>query len=131
MRVVRYLLKYLTKGTREQSKAKRGLFDPEQDQERAVTVDKLRKKKLFFGHHSAMRCSTKFKWLPTEKAGAYLYAKGLEFYEEIYGHIERVKTRKGAWVIPFKMIGTLIHFGHECMAWADIDPWYYECCGHS
>jgi len=90
--VVRYLTKYVTKG---------------------MQGDLSAKKKLFSGSARVKAGTTRFKWLPHIKAGAYLFAAGIELFSVLYGRPPK-----------FHDMATVIRIGVEETGWAAIDPWW-------
>lgn len=64
-RLVRYLVKYLTKGRYQ--------------------VDDVQKKKVFGGCQRCKAGVTRFSWTPEVKPGAYLYSFGRDFFSALYG----------------------------------------------
>jgi len=90
--IVRYLTKYLTKG---------------------MQGDLSTKKKLFSGSARVKAGTTRFKWLPHIKAGAYLFAAGIELFAVLYGRPPK-----------FRDMATVIRIGVEETGWAAIDPWW-------
>ena len=96
-RVVRYLTKYLTKSSRYLDSSPLP----------SSTV----KKKLCGSALLSSRSTTMFKWLPSEKAGAYLYSHGRSLFFQLY---ERSPS--------FRDIALVIRLGVEDTGWADVDP---------
>lgn len=89
-RTVRYLTRYLTQWSR-------------------VAVPAL-KKKLFCGQTRNKVGTTAFKWMPQEKAGAFLYEMGRGLFIEIYGRSPR-----------WRDMSAVIRLGVENSGWADVD----------
>lgn len=96
-KLVRYLLKYLTK---------------------CLRVVSAFKKKAFGGSAAAKAGTTLFKWLPEEKPGAYLYYYGRQLYREIYGRVPVFSE-----VNDFgAFMRLLMQMGYEATGWCDVDP---------
>lgn len=117
-KLLRYLVKYLTKGSQEQKKCQRGAWFDSLDPDRATVAGQTFKKKLFGGSRSAMVGNTLFKWVRWEKAGSYLYAVGRSLFWELYGRRPSIRD-----------IHHVIRLGYEDSGWFDVDPWYFECLG--
>jgi hypothetical protein len=85
------------------------------------------KKKVFGASHRVKAGTTNFSWTPCEKAGAFLYAKGREFFLQLYGcppgrWMKERDGRPGRWVLSFAEILSVIRLGVEVTGWADVDP---------
>lgn len=89
-KIIYYLTKYLTK--------------------HSVEAAASTKKKLFCGARRCKIGTTAFKWLPTEKAGAYLYAMGRSLFIELYGRLPK-----------FRDMRHVMRLGVEDTGWANID----------
>jgi hypothetical protein len=87
--LIRYLTKYLTK---------------------SFTAPTDAKKKIFSATHASKAGSTKFSWMATERAGAYLYAHGRSLFLQLYGRLP-----------SFKDMASVIRLGVEETGWADVD----------
>jgi hypothetical protein len=88
-RIIHYLTKYLTK---------------------SFTAPSDLKKKIFSATHASKAGSTKFSWMATERAGAYLYAHGRSLFLQLYGCLP-----------TFKDMACVIRLGVEETGWADVD----------
>jgi hypothetical protein len=90
-RVCNYLTKYLTKSIRE--------------------TEGCLKKKVFGGSRDAKAGCVNFKWVPWEKAGAFLFAAGLEYFIAFNGTAPK-----------FREMMSVIRLGVEATGWASVDP---------
>jgi hypothetical protein len=89
--LVRYLSKYLTKPA-------------------PSAVGEPVHKKLFCGRASCRAGTTNFKWVSTEKPGAFLYYWGRQLWVELYGE-------SPSW----RDIAAVIRLGVEATGWSNID----------
>jgi hypothetical protein len=75
-------------------------------------VEPVAKHKKIFEASASVKCGTiRFKWVPWEKAGAYLWAMGASLFRSLYGRAPR-----------FKDMGHVIRLGVEDTGWVDVDP---------
>lgn len=89
-RVVKYLTKYLTKSICDEGDTK---------------------KKIFSASGRVKVGTTKFKWMATERAGAFLFAMGRGLFFQLYGRLPK-----------FDDMMHVIRLGAEETQWVDVDP---------
>jgi hypothetical protein len=80
---------------------------------KSVASAETDKKKVFGGSHVVKAGTTRFKWAPWEKPGAYLWAMGVMLFSQLYGEPPR-----------FRDMGHVMRLGVEESGWAQIDPWW-------
>ena len=98
-RLVRYLMKYLTKELNDCSGGE--------------------KKKAWGGSRGGKAGNLKFSFAPWENPASMLYAIGREFYRQLYGTWPK-------WTESFSFI---VKLGFEETGWGDKDPWFWETFG--
>ena len=93
-RLIRYLVKYLTKATTDD------LIEP--------------RKKFFGGTHDAKAGTVRFKWVPWVEPTAMLWYFGAQFYREMNEGQQP----------DFRQMGYVIRLGVEVTDWLSVDPWW-------